>query len=268
MAKLLSPEARRAAIPSEHGGWSLTLEPAILGLLVAFSAAGCALTLAAVLAFIARTPLKIALVDSHRGRWLERSRLAVRILTWESVVAIALVGFAVATTEGPFYWPVVLAAPLIALELWHDMRSRSRYLVPELAGSIGIASIGAIVALAGGVSSGVAGGLWLIMAARSVATIPFVRLQLQRSKVRAAQAWHSDSAQVGAIALGVVGWLTGLLPPAALVPIVGLAAFQFVAVRRPPPRAAVIGTQQVVLGLTLVLIAALAVLAPGMPGSG
>ena len=59
-------------IPSEHGGWGLTLEPALLGLLVAPSIAGGALAIAAFLAFLVRTPLKVLLVDRRRHRELDR----------------------------------------------------------------------------------------------------------------------------------------------------------------------------------------------------
>jgi hypothetical protein len=64
------------ALPSEHGGWSLTLEPVALGLLVAPSWPGLALGAAALVAFVARTPLKVVLVDRWRHRWLARTRLA------------------------------------------------------------------------------------------------------------------------------------------------------------------------------------------------
>jgi hypothetical protein len=48
---------RAVVIPSEHGGWGLTLEPVVLGLLVAPSIAGLAIGVAAFLAFLVRTPL-------------------------------------------------------------------------------------------------------------------------------------------------------------------------------------------------------------------
>ena len=34
---------RAVGVPSEHGGWGLTLEPVLLGLLVGFSGAGVAI---------------------------------------------------------------------------------------------------------------------------------------------------------------------------------------------------------------------------------
>ena len=253
---------RSVALPTEHGGWSLTLEPVVLGLFVAPSVAGFALGAAALVAFIARTPLKVVLVDRWRGRWLARSRLAARVAVVELALLATLAVVAVVTADAPFWWPLLLAAPLIGVELWHDMRSRSRRLVPELAGAIGIGSIAGIVALAGGAADSVAAGLWLVIAARSIAAVPFVRVQLLRAKARAHFVWHSDLAQVVAVAMGVTGWLTDLVPPAAVAALAILAIFDLVAVRRAPQPAPIIGAQQVVLGLTVILITALGVRAP------
>ena len=262
MSRLFTPETRAVAIPTEHGGWSLTLEPAILGLIVAFSPAGLALAFAALIGFVARTPLKIVLIDRFRDRWLERSRLAARIFGAEVAVGVVLVVVAVATAEGPFWWPLVIAVPLIAIELWHDMRSRSRNLIPELAGSIGIASIAAIVALAGGESNEVGAGLWIVMAARVIGTVPFVRVLLLRFKDRPFAILPSDVAQVGAVAIVVAAWAVELVPLGAVGAITILALFELVAVRTAPVKAALVGAQQVVLGLTVVLIAGLAFVAP------
>jgi len=54
---------RTVVLPREHGGWSLIAEPALLGLLVAPSWAGVALALAGLVAFLARQPLRLFLVD-------------------------------------------------------------------------------------------------------------------------------------------------------------------------------------------------------------
>ncbi|MCP3976001.1 MAG: YwiC-like family protein [bacterium] len=262
MTRSINRDTRSVAIPSEHGGWSLTLEPAILGLLVAFSAAGAALTVAALLGFIARTPLKVVLVDRWRDRQLDRTQLAERILAAEilAIVALAVMAFMIAETS--FWWPLAVAAPLILVELWHDMRSKSRHLIPELAGTIGIGSVATAVALAGGTETGVAFGLWMVIGARSIAAVLFVRIQLLRFKGHDHVLWHSDIAQLVAVAIVVVGWITDVVPAAAVVVMVGLAVFELIAVRRTPQRAAVIGARQVVLGLTVVLATALGVRVP------
>ena len=135
---------RSIAVPTEHGGWGLTAEPVVLGLAVAPSIAGLCLGSAAIVAFLARTPLRVVLVDRHRNRDLDRTGLARRVLLVEVAVIVALVAGAAVTATATFWWPAAIAAPLVATELWFDTRSRSRRLVPELAGTYGICSVAAI----------------------------------------------------------------------------------------------------------------------------
>jgi hypothetical protein len=254
------PSWRAVAVPTEHGGWSLTAEPALLGLIVAISWSGVALAVAAMLAFVARTPLKLVLVDRWRHRWLDRSRLALKIFVVEMTVLVGLAVVAVAGTDHRFWVPLALAAPLVAVELWFDMRSRSRRLIPEIAGTIGIGSIAAAVALAGGETELISYGLWCVVAARSVAAVAYVRCQILRSHARPAPRWHSDIGQLAALAAVVVGWSLDAVPPAAVIAIAALGVFNAVGLNRPPPRAVVIGLQQMVFGLIVVAVTAIAVL--------
>ena len=248
---------RSAALPSEHGGWSLTAEPALLGLLVAWSLPGLALGVSAMLAFMARTPLKLVLVDRFRHRWLPRTRLAAQVAAVELTVLIVLVIYAASAGE-PFWVPLAVAAPLIILELWFDMRSRGRRLIPELAGSIGIGSIATAVALADGTTTRVAWGLWVVVAARSVAAIPYFRTQILRTKSRPGPRWHSDAAQLAAVAAAVLGWAFDLVPAAAVVVLAILAAINVAALGLAPRRAVVIGIQQMIFGIVVILTTAIA----------
>lgn len=247
---------RSVTIPTEHGGWGLTLEPALLGLLVAPSAAGVALGCAALLAFVARTPLKLALVDHHRGRRLPRTLVAERIAAVEVALLVVVVALAARSADAGFWVPLAAAAPLAAVELWFDVRSRSRRLVPELAGTIAIGSVAAAIALADGAAASVALGLWLVFAARAVAAVPFVRLQLQRAKHQPHQVRGSDAAQAAAVVLAAGALLLHGGFVAGLAAIVVLGALHLVAARRTPPKAAVLGAQQVVAGLAVVLATA------------
>lgn len=263
MTDITPPESspvswRSVALPSEHGGWSLTAEPALLGLLVAWSLPGFALGLAAMIAFVARTPLKLVLVDRFRQRWLPRSVLAARIAAVELSVLGVLVVYAVLAGEA-FWLPLVVAAPLVALELWFDMRSRGRRLMPELAGSIGIGSIAAAVALADGAGTKVAWGLWAVIAIRSVAAIPYVRTQILRTRSKPGPRWHSDAAQLVALVASLLGWAFDLVPLATVVAIAVLAVINVAAVRAAPRRPAVIGFQQMGFGIIVILTTALAV---------
>lgn len=248
---------REVAIPREHGGWSLTLEPALLGLIVAPSPGGLALTAAGVVAFVARTPVKLVLVDGWRGRRLPRTELAARVASVEVLLLMGLVTAAVVVTEHQFWWPLVLAAPLILLELWYDMRSRGRHLVPEWAGAVGIGSVASAVALAGGEPDGIAIWLWVVIGARAFASVPFVRTQLRRHRGQPDQRSLSDLAQPLAVGVVLTVWLAGEGTLAGVVAVSVLASFQLTAVRRPAPRAAVVGAEQVGLGLMVVLVTAL-----------
>jgi hypothetical protein len=251
---------RTVALPSEHGGWSLTAEPALLGLIVAWSWPGLALGVAAMVAFVARTPIKVILVDRWRDRWLDRTRLAARIATIEIVVLALLIAFAVVGGESGFWVPVAFAAPLVALELWYDMRSRGRRLVPELAGAIGIGSIATAVALADGASTRLAWGLWVVVAARSLAAIPYVRFQIQRTKSQAGPRWYSDLSQVAAVIGVAIAWLVDLVPLAAAIAIAVVAVINVAAVRLAPRRAVIIGIQQTIVGIAVIATTATAIL--------
>ena len=248
-------------MPDEHGGWGLTAEPALLGLLVAPSWAGAALGIAAFLAFLVRTPLKLVLVDRWRGRWLPRTGLAARIAAAELIALAALGAGAVALAGWTWLIPAALAVPLVAVELWFDMRSRGRRLVPELCGAIGMAALVAAVALAGGADASLAGALWLVLAARSVATLPFVRVQIARLRHGTGRLVVSDRAQLagGAMALAAVALDRAALAGAVFV--LGVTVLQSRWVRRPPVPAKVLGFRQLGLGLALVAVTAAGVIA-------
>jgi hypothetical protein len=251
---------RAVALPTEHGGWGLAFEPVLLGLIVKPSGSGFALGAAAMLAFLARTPLKLVLVDRWRHRWLPRTRRAAIVAAVELAVVVGLLAMAAATASAASFWvPLLLAVPFVAVQLWFDMRSRSRRLVPELAGSIGIAAVGAAIVLAGGGAASVAAGAWLVIAARAVASLPYVRFQLQRARRRPARRWAEDLAQLAAVAMVLAGVGLGWLPWRAGVPVFGLAAVQLTLARlAPPSKATVVGLQQLFLGVAVAITAGLA----------
>lgn len=247
---------RSVALPTEHGGWSLTAEPALLGLLVAWSWSGLAVGVAAMAAFVARTPLKLVLVDLWRRRWLDRSRLAALVLAVEGALIVALLVAAEVGTKASSWWPFAIAAPLVALELWFDMRSRSRRLLPELAGTVGIGSVAAAIALAGGARGGLAVALWCVVASRGVAAIPFVRTQVLRLHGRPHARWHSDLAQAAALVAVAIGWAVGDVPAASVAALALVAGVNLVAVRTDPRPPKVLGSQQMALGLVVTLVTA------------
>jgi hypothetical protein len=253
------PAWRAVAIPDEHGGWGLTAEPVLLGLLVAPSWTGAALGLAAFVAFLVRSPLKIVLVDRRRGRRLDRTRVALRIAGLELAFIAALTTITFLRSGWTWLLPLAVALPLVGIELWFDMRSRSRRLIPELCGAIGITAFASSIALAGGVDARLAVALWLILAARGVASIPFVRVQIDRLRHGSGRVGQSDGAQLIGVIVAAMAVACDTAALAGVVAVVALACAQVLWIRRPPVPAKVLGLRQLLLGIAIVAIAAVGV---------
>ena len=230
----------------------------MLGLALVPSWAGLAIGAAGVLAFVARTPAKLALVDHRRGRTLPRTRLARRIALAEGVAIAVLAALALALAGPAWLVPIALAAPLVAIELWFDVRSRGRRLVPELCGAVGIASLAAAVALAGGAPVAVAAAAWVVLAARSLGAIPYVRAQVLRLH-RPEQAPGLGAVLV-AQAVGVVGAVAAVaVVPAALAGALAVAVsslVRLVGLRHPPRSAPRLGAIESLLGVVVVVATA------------
>lgn len=242
---------RSIAVPTEHGGWGLTAEPVALGLAVAPSIAGLCLGSAAIIAFLARTPLRVVLVDRHRNRDLDRTGLARRVLLVEVAVIVALVAGAAVTATATFWWPAAIAAPLVATELWFDTRSRSRRLVPELAGTYGICSVAAMILLATGHPPAEAIAAWLILAGRATTAIPHVRAQIARLHQRSWSSRELIVADFAAIAVAIAAVAIDPAVAPGAVAVAGVVAIQRITARTPVP-AKVIGIRQTILGLAVV----------------
>jgi len=254
------PLWRSVAVPSEHGGWGLTLEPVLLGLLIAPSIIGALLGIGAFVAFLLRSPLKLIVIDMRRKRWLDRSQLAVRFAIGELVVLAAITTAALRKTSWSWLVPVAIAALLVGVEFGFDVRSRGRRLVPELCGSVGIASVVAVIVLAGGQGANLAIGAWLVLSARAVGSIPFVRVQIARFRRTSANIKSSDAAQFAAIIIGVVAAVTEHQMFAGLIGLLVVMFLQLVWVRREPLAAKVLGLRQMAIGIALVAVTAVGVL--------
>ncbi len=249
---------RALALPNEHGGWGLLCEPALLGLWLTPTWAGVGLALAALLAFLARHPLRLALSDRLRGRRYPRTALAARIAA--GYLACAALALAFALTRAPLaaFMPLVLAAPLGAVQLVYDARLRSRELLPELCGGVALGASVAAITMAGGAPLVPALALWAVLALRVLASVPYVRARLRASR-------GLPAARAPILVAHVAGLLcVGLLSALALVPWLGVLAMAILLLRAflglrasaapLPPR--VVGVQELSYGaLTVVLLA-------------
>ncbi|HEX7318296.1 MAG TPA: YwiC-like family protein [Pyrinomonadaceae bacterium] len=252
---------KTVALPTEHGGWGITLEPVVLGLLVAPSVAGAGLALATVAAFLARHPFKIVAGDRRRGRRFARTPYAERFTL--VYVAVALEGMVLAfltAKDYTFLLPLAVAAPLAAVQLWYDAEGRSRGLLPELAGSVAMGSVACSLALAGGAGWPLALGLWALLAARFVPAIVYVRARLTELHGKEFARWPSLAAHVVAVVAAVMLAAFKLLPwLAAVATVVLLARAAYGFARRWPSTAKRVGFSEIAFGALTVAAAAVGV---------
>jgi hypothetical protein len=234
----------------------------LLGLVVAFSWPGLLIGAATLLAFLARTPVKLIAVDRRRGRRLERDRRAGRVAAAElTLLAVAGV-VAVATAGAGWLVPVALAVPLVAVEFWYDVRSRSRRLVPELCGAVGVSAAAAAIVVAGDGPVALAAGAWLVLSGRVLASIPFVRIQIQRLRHGDVSRRAADRMQVVGVVVAAVAVVVDRSVALGAVAVAVLAVVQAIWMRRTPvPPATTIGIGQMVVGFAVVAATAVGVLA-------
>lgn len=169
---------RAIALPAEHGGWALLLEPAAIGLILAPSAAGLCITIGTLAFFVARQPLTIVWLNRRPAS--SRSPLAKRFVALYIASGVTSLLLAFAVTSHSFVAPLIIATPLALAQIAHDVLGRRRVLAAEIAGVVAISSVAPAIALAGGWTLAPAMALWAIVVARAVPAIVYVRACLAR----------------------------------------------------------------------------------------
>lgn len=245
------------ALPAEHGGWGFTLEPIVLGLLVAWSLPGAAVALATLALFLLHQPFKLALKDNLKRRRVPRTAYAERFaLLYGGSAAVALLLALLSAPTPAFLVPLALALPLLLVQLFHDARSQSRSLPAELGGAGAMGATAAAIAVAGGWALPAALVLWLLLAARAVTSIIYVRqrLRLERSlpvDLRLARLAHGGGAAAvfACVLAGAAPWLA-----LAAYALLAARAALGLSARRQPATAKRIGVREMLYGLAYALI--------------
>ena len=247
------------ALPAEHGGWGFLLEPVALGLLLAPSAAGIMLALAALLAFLARHPLRLLLMDRRRGVRYPRTALAARTLLGYAIAALALLLAGTALARAAFWPALVAAAPFALVALGYDARGRSREAGAEAFGAVALSVSAAVIALAGGADAGPAGGASTVMALRAAASVVYVRARIRLDRGLPAGPGTAMLVHAAALATTIGLVAAGWAPRLAIVAFVVLLARAAwgLSPRRAvvPPR--MIGLSEMRQGLLLLALVAL-----------
>lgn len=161
MATAASPRLRSIALPAEHGSWGLTLEPILLGLLVAPSWGGVGLAIGAFGLFLLRWPLKVAQTSRKQKRYA-RMRMALRFAGIYALLAAGGLLLGVWQAGWRPLLPLLPALPFGLIFFLYDTQNRSRSWQAELAGPVAFAATATSIALAGGcgcAGAGVVGGV-------------------------------------------------------------------------------------------------------------
>lgn len=243
---------RSVALPAEHGGWGFLIEPIVLGVLVAPTAAGLLLGCAAAAVFLVHQPLKVAIKDRRKRARPPRAVWAERFAAGYGLAAIvAFTAVLALAPSGEFLVPLAFATPLAVVQLAYDARNQSRKLVPELSGACALAVTAPAIAVLGGWAVAPALALWLIVSMRAVVSILYVRarLNLEHGKPPAPYGvWAAHGAGLGVMALLAIAqmgpWLTvGAFAVLTARAVVGLSRYRI------PRPAKVIGLMEMAYGL-------------------
>jgi len=250
---------RTIALPVEHGGWGFLAEPILLALALAPSWAGLFIALATVAAFLIRHPAKLYWRNRHRLELSPRFRIARRFALLYAVISTACFATAVALVGWRAILPFLVLAPLLAVYASYDVNNQARRLLPELAAPMGLAASAPAIALAGGWQWTGAAVLWLLLQARAVPSILYVRARLRLERGSAIDRRPSTFAHLAAVGLGVGLWRAEEAPAltaAALIVLLARAVRGLSPSRR-PARAKEVGFSELAFGLGYVLVTVL-----------
>jgi hypothetical protein len=240
------------ALPVEHGGWSMLLEPIVLALLVAPSVAGSLIAAAALLAFLARHPLKLFVQDVRRRKQFARTRICAWLaLAYAGASAMAL--FPAVTMSGSrVLLPLAAGALLALIQFALDLRQRGRSFVAEICGACATATTAAAIAVASHRSWEVALTLALLAASLTLPAILFVRAILRHERRTTTMVLHG-AAVIGAAIL----WQRGLTPAVAIAVMAMLLLRAAIGLQaKAIPAAKTIGIREAIAGAAAVLIIA------------
>lgn len=250
------PNLRSIALPAEHGGWGLLLEPVLLGLVAAFSGAGLLLVAGVLGAFLLHQPLKIAAKDHLKGRQTPRTRWAERFALLYAGVALLAFALLIGRYGLSFLLPLLLALPLVLLQLRYDLQNRSRHLLPELSGAAALGAIAPGIALLAGWALLPALLLWLISVLRGLPTILYVRARLRLERDKAFTGLPVHLSHLLALALSLPLVALGHLPliTALALALLLLRAFWGLSPwRKAISRPAIIGFRELFYGIAYAL---------------
>lgn len=251
---------RSIALPIEHGGWGFLLEPILLGLVLAPSLYGLLFGLAMIALFLVHQPLKIAVKDKLRGNRVLRSIWAERFVMLYASLAILLALPALLSGTRDLWIPVGAMLPFILIQIFYDLRNEGRALLPELSGAIALSASAAAIAILGGWELLPALLLPLVLTARAIPAILFVRSYFRKIRAKPISVSITYGAHIVSVILIAAIAYSRLLPWLSVAAMIVLLWRAYTALNSQAPIAAkTLGFREMGFGIMTVALTAIGI---------
>ncbi len=248
---------RGVALPVERGAWSLWLEPVLLALLIAPSGTGALIAILSLFSLLVRQPLKIMLIDISRSKVYRRTRQGALFVCLYVCCATSATFAIVWRGDYQTLLPLIPAYLAAAAIVWRfDLGGNSRHWLPESLAAVVMSTFAVSICLASDWSWDHSAAVGVIVLARSVPAIMYVRARLKQIKSSEDAYWLPITIQAVALC-GVLflHWraLTPLLSTVAVLVLLARSIYFLRFGAQVAPKLA--GIQEAAIGLVFVALA-------------
>ncbi|MFT3781900.1 MAG: YwiC-like family protein [Nibricoccus sp.] len=247
---------RRIILPGEHGSWAFVLEPLVLGLLVAFSPAAVAISIAVFCGFLTRKPFRLGF--GKRQQTTATRKRARFVFLCLGGIAAGAISIALKLSAPSALVPLALAVPPLLFFARKDDEGDARSLAAEMVAT-GLCSLPLVsITLAANWPLSIALGVACVNLARAWPTVLFVRSRLRAAKQKQRPGLLCYVSQIAApVALAALALSNGSpWMPVLLCSLLSLRAGYMLSARSPRLTAKQVGIIEVFVGLLCIIVCA------------
>ncbi len=238
-------------MPREKGGWGVVGEPVLLGLVAAFSVPGMLVGVAAFASLLARQPAYRLLQNYKNPQKSIAPQIMWLVLLWTFLFACLGIAWMLNGFQGYFLVPMFIALIPSFWQLKSDITGDKRNINREMLSSCLPGSFATSIALLGSLNVNTAWMLWVLVSARTVPTILYVKGRVDLSHKKQAPEVKILAVQFTALFLTGVLALKGFIPELCLLVIAVYSLRAVLGLRYPRPETSIkrLGYAELVLGI-------------------
>lgn len=242
---------KAVALPVEHGGYGILLEAVLVGLGLAPTAAGVFYAFAFLAAFFMAQPAKVLLSEKVPLRVSSRRKAAILMLAVYGLPGAVFFLLGLNGTSASIFPALYVLLLFAAYQMLALLGRKNREFLTTVTGSMLLSAAAVFILLAGGSPLVKAVSVWILLGARAISAISYVRFRL-----RAARGDESGLRTAWTVH-GVSGLIILALVLLKAIPVLAAAGYFLIAARNAYVAAAaraavkpqVIGFQQFRLSL-------------------